>query len=78
VILDAADADAFVLSSDTLGEFPDKFVVYDKRMLQHVIANGRVIVRDLIINESFANTACFHVELAAPRRGCRRHVETNQ
>jgi hypothetical protein len=48
-----------------------------KRLFKHVIANDRVIVRYLNVNESFANAVRLHVELAATRYGCPRRVETN-
>ncbi|WP_392426317.1 hypothetical protein [Barrientosiimonas humi] len=53
-ILDsAADPRVFVISNDRFSEFADKLAVKDDRIIRHEIINGRVLVHDLAISESF-------------------------
>lgn len=54
-ILDAArDPVVYVVSNDRFADFGDKSAVRDDRIIRHEIINGRVLVHNLDIDETFA------------------------
>lgn len=57
-ILDSAqDGYVYVISNDRFGEFREKAAVREDRLLRHEIINGRVLVHDLWVDETFATGA---------------------
>lgn len=53
----AASEDAYVVSNDRFGDFPEKAPVRERRLIRHEIVDGRVLIHDLGVNESFAEDA---------------------
>lgn len=54
-VLDLANvANAYVLSNDRFADFPDKAAVREKRLIQHEIVGGRVLIHDLYVDVPFA------------------------
>ena len=57
-ILDLAErsSSTYVLSNDRFGEFGDKQVVKQERLIRHSIVNGYVLIAELDVNEQFSST----------------------
>lgn len=57
-LLDAAiDSNAYVISNDRFGDFPDKAAVLERRLITHEILNGKVFIHDLSVSEDIAAIA---------------------
>jgi hypothetical protein len=54
-ILDRASVDPlfYVISNDRFGEYFDKQVVMDNRIIRHEIINGQVLIHDLDVREQY-------------------------
>ena len=53
-LLDAASSEAtYVISNDRFGDFQEKPVVREGRLIRHEILNNRVLIHDLDVNEEF-------------------------
>lgn len=55
-ILDvAAEPGTYVISNDRYRDYPDKLVVKEQRLITFEILNGRVLIHELNVNETFNN-----------------------